>query len=263
MDNKAVILAGGKGSRLGPYTTVLPKPLLPIGDRAILDVVVRQLRGTGFTDLTCAVGHLAHLIQAVFGDGSDYGVSIRYHHESEPLGTAGPLATIAGLDDSFLLMNGDVLTTLDYRELFRAHKSEGNALTIATHRRVVKTEYGVLRTAGLDGRTERVVAYEEKPEIPYVVSMGVYVAEPSILEHIPRGERFDLPDVVLALIAAGAPVGSYPFDGFWLDIGRHEDYERAIVDYEQLQSVLLREPIVTAANLMPAEVRPTESSSTA
>jgi NDP-sugar pyrophosphorylase family protein len=258
MAKKAVILAGGKGSRLGPYTTVLPKPLLPIGDRAILDVVVRQLREHGFTDLVFAVGHLAHLIQAVFGDGSEHGVSIAYHHEDEPLGTAGPLATIEGLDETFLLMNGDVLTSLDYGELFAAHSREGNDLTIATHRRVIKTEYGVLRTADRDGRTEQVVAYDEKPEIPYVVSMGVYVAEPEILDHIPRGERFDLPQVVLALIESGASVGSYLFDGFWLDIGRHEDYERAIIEYEQLQSVLLREPVVTA-NSHPAPVQPSRT----
>jgi len=246
---KAVILAGGKGSRLGPYTTVLPKPLLPIGDRAILDVVVRQLREQGFTELVFAVGYLAHLIQAVFGDGSEHGVSISYHHEDKPLGTAGPLATIDGLDDTFLLMNGDVLTSLDYDELFRTHQREGNQLTIATHRRVIKTEYGVLHTADKGARTEQVVAYEEKPEIPYVVSMGVYVVEPEVLSHIPPDERFDLPQVVLSLIQAGAPVGSFLFDGFWLDIGRHEDYERAIIEYEQLQSVLLREPIVKATAL--------------
>lgn len=241
---KAVVLAGGKGSRLGPYTTVLPKPLLPIGDRAILDVVVRQLRGYEFTDLTFAVGYLAHLIQAVFGDGSEHGVSIRYHHEDEPLGTAGPLADMEGLDDTFLLMNGDVLTSLDYDDLFRTHKASGNALTIATHRRVVKTEYGVLETEPTGAGTDRVHAYVEKPEIPYVVSMGVYVAEPSVLRHIPDNERFDLPDVVQALLQAGEPVGSYLFEGFWLDIGRHEDYERAIVEYEQLKSVLLNEPAV-------------------
>jgi NDP-sugar pyrophosphorylase family protein len=241
---KAVVLAGGKGSRLGPYTTVLPKPLLPIGDRAILDVVVRQLRSYEFTDLTFAVGYLAHLIQAVFGDGSEHGVSIAYHHEDEPLGTAGPLADMEGLDDTFLLMNGDVLTTLDYDHLFRTHRESGNALTIATHRRVVKTEYGVLETEADDAAgTDRVRAYVEKPEIPYIVSMGVYVAEPKVLEYIPEGERFDLPDVVQALLKADEPVGSYLFEGFWLDIGRHDDYERAIVEYEQLKSLLLNEAV--------------------
>ncbi len=242
MAGKAVILAGGKGSRLGPYTTVLPKPLLPIGDRAILDVVVRQLEDNGFHDLTFAVGYLAHLIRAVFGDGSELGVSIDYHHEAEPLGTAGALATIDGLsDDTFLFMNGDVLTTIDYGELFDLHKESGNVLTIASHRRVVQTDYGVIHVDGKAGETRRVTAYEEKPEIPYVVSMGVYVAEPEILDYIPKDQHFDMPEVVVALIEAGQPVGSYLFEGFWLDIGRHDDYERAIVQYEELKSLLLHE----------------------
>ena len=238
---KAVVLAGGKGSRLGPYTTVLPKPLLPIGDRAILDVVVRQLKDSGFEDLTFAVGYLAHLIQAVFGDGSAHDVSIEYHMEDEPLGTAGALATVDGLDDTFLFMNGDVLTTLDYGELYEVHRESGNVLTIGSHRRVVQADYGVIHLDGTQGETRRVTTYEEKPEIPYVVSMGVYVAEPEILEFIPRDQHFDMPEVVLALIEAGRPVGSYLFDGFWLDIGRHEDYERAITQYDELKTLLLRE----------------------
>ena len=239
---KAVILAGGKGSRLAPYTTVLPKPLLPIGDRAILDVVVRQLQGHGFLDLTFAVGYLAHLIQAVFGDGAEHGVSIQYHREQTPLGTAGALSAIDGLDDTFLFMNGDVLTTLDYSKLYELHRRSGNVLTIASHRRVVPTDYGVIHTDGPTGDTQRVTAYDEKPEIPFLVSMGVYVAEPSILDYIPRDEHFDMPEVVLRLIEAGEPVGSYLYDGFWLDIGRHADYEQAIREYEGLLPALYRLP---------------------
>jgi NDP-mannose synthase len=236
---RAVILAGGKGSRLAPYTTVLPKPLMPIGDRAILDVVVRQLEAAGFRDLVIAVGHLAHLIRAVFGDGSSYGVAIRYHEEEEALGTAGPLASIDGLDETFLMMNGDVLTTLDYGELVRAHREAGNVLTIATHRRVVQADYGILHVDGTRGATDCVVAYEEKPELPYTVSMGVYVLEPDAVALVPPARRFDLPDLVLALLAAGQPVGSFLFDGYWLDIGRHDDYERAQSDYERMLSELL------------------------
>jgi len=241
MSKKAIILAGGKGSRLGPYTTVLPKPLLPIGDRAILDVVVHQLRSHGFTDLTFAVGYLAHLIQAVFADGAAHGVSIDYHMEREPLGTAGALATIEGLDDTFLAMNGDVLTTLDYRYLFEAHRNAGNLLTIATHRRVVRTEYGVIHLDGQVGETAAVTGYEEKPDIPYVVSMGIYVAEPAVLDYVDAGSFLDVPELVLRLLANGERVGSFLYNGYWLDIGRHEDYEKAIVEYEQLKQQLFGE----------------------
>jgi NDP-mannose synthase len=239
VSRKAIILAGGKGSRLGPYTTVLPKPLLPVGDRAILDVVVHQLRSYGFTDLTLAVGYLAHLIEAVFGDGSDHGVAIEYHLERQPLGTAGALGTIEGLDDTFLAMNGDVLTGLDYAHLFAAHRRAGNILTIATHRRVVRTDYGVLELDGRVGETSAVTGYEEKPEIPYTVSMGVYVAEPAMLDYVDAGSYLDVPDLVVRLLEEGQPVGSFLYDGYWLDIGRHEDYEKAIREYEQVKHQLL------------------------
>ena len=241
MAKRAVILAGGVGSRLAPYTTVLPKPLMPIGDRAILDVVVRQLRAHGFTDLVVAVGHLAHLIRAVFGDGSHHGVSITYHEEEEPLGTVGPLATIDGLDETFLVMNGDVLTTLDHLALYQAHVGARNVLTIATHRRVIHSEYGVIHLNGNGEQIDRVVGFEEKPEIPYIVSMGVYIMEPEVVQYIPRGERFDLPELVLALLAAGRPVGSYLFDGYWLDIGRHDDHLQALQDSETMLPRLLAE----------------------
>lgn len=237
--DRVVILAGGKGSRLAPYTTVLPKPLMPIGDRAILDVVVRQLAAAGFPRVTIAVGYLAHLIEAVFGNGSEHDVDIDYHRETEPLGTAGPFATIEGLDeDSFLALNGDLLTSLDYREFFETHRRSGNAMTIATHARVVRANYGVLEVGEGEGQILPVTGYREKPEIPYTVSMGVYALSPDALELVPKG-RFDIPDLVLALLDAGLPVGSYPFDGYWLDIGRQDDYEQALEDYETILPKLL------------------------
>jgi NDP-sugar pyrophosphorylase family protein len=239
MPKRAIVLAGGKGSRLGPYTTVLPKPLLPVGDRAILDVVVRQLRGYGFLDLTMAVGYLSHLVRAVMGDGSAHGVSIAYHEEGCPLGTVGPLGTIDGLDETFLMMNGDVLTTLDYDYLYELHRDAGNVLTVASHRRTVNIDYGVLHLGGEGGEIERIAGFEEKPELGYVVSMGVYVLEPRAIEYIQPGEYMDLPDLVLRLIEAGEPVGSHIFDGYWLDIGRHDDYERAILEYDELKPLLL------------------------
>src|SRR5215211_5759055 len=238
-DKQAVILAGGKGTRLAPYTTVLPKPLLPIGDEPILDVVIRQLSDHGFKQITLAVGYLAHLIEAVFRDGSHLGVELQYHRESHPLGTVGPLADMDHLPDTFLMMNGDVLTTLDYGELFDAHVSSGNALTVATHPRSVTSDYGVLDLDGHSGGTRRVVGFREKPTIDHSVSMGIYVVERRVCEHIPADEQFDLPDLVLKLLEAGEEVGAYPYDGFWLDIGRHEDYEQAIAQYEPLRSMFV------------------------
>jgi NDP-sugar pyrophosphorylase family protein len=239
---RAVVLAGGRGSRLAPYTAVLPKPLMPVGERAILEIVLRQLCAAGFDDVSLAVGHLSHLIHAVLGDGRSNGTSIRYHEEAEPLGTAGPLATIPDLGQTFLMLNGDVLTTLDFRALVAAHEEAGNVLTIATHRRTVKTDYGVLRTDGCRGDTDRVLEYDEKPELHYTVSMGVYVLEREAVEQVPRGRYYDLPDLVIALLQAGAPVGSYPYDGYWLDIGREDDYRVAQADAERLVPELLRAP---------------------
>ena len=236
---RAVILAGGKGSRLSPYTTVIPKPLLPLNDRPILDVVVQQLQSAGFDHLTLAVGHLAHLIRAVMGDGSRLSVTIDYHEEEEPLGTVGPLATIEGLSESFLVMNGDILTALDYARLLEVHREAGNALTIASHRRVVPTDYGVLHVDGTAGATQRVVDFEEKPEHHYTVSMGVYAMEPRVLDQIERGKAMDLPDLVLALVRAGEQVGAFPYDGYWLDIGRHDDYGRAVEEFERMKPELL------------------------
>jgi NDP-sugar pyrophosphorylase family protein len=250
MTRRAVILAGGKGSRLAPYTTVLPKPLLPIGDRAILDIVVHQLREADFTNITLAVGYLAHLVRAVMGDGTRHGIEIEYREEDQPLGTVGPLASIEGLDDSFLVMNGDVLTTLDYGELLDIHRAAGNVLTVASHRRTVRTEYGVLHLGGQNGDTNAIVGYEEKPEIPYIVSMGIYAMEPEALNYIKPGERLDLPDLVLRLLEDGKQVGTHLFDGYWLDIGRHEDYERAMHEYHNIREELRAEPP------KPAKLRP-------
>ena len=201
-----MILAGGKGSRLGPYTTVLPKPLLPVGERAILDVVVHQLRDCGFGDITLAVGYLAHLVRAVMGDGSRHGVHIGYSEETEPLGTVGPLAEIDDLDDTFLVMNGDVLTALDYGHLMDVHRDTGNVLTIASHRRVVRTEYGVLHFSNQNGNMLNVSGFEEKPEIPYVVSMGVYVLEPA-RARLHRAGRVPRPSRPRAAAARRGPPG--------------------------------------------------------
>jgi NDP-mannose synthase len=224
-DVQAVIMAGGRGTRLAPYTTVLPKPLMPVGDKSILEIVVEQLEEHGIVDINFCVGYLAHLIQAVFESRENGHVSITYVHESNPLGTAAPLRLVDGLDSTFLVMNGDVLTLLDYGDLIRYHREAGNAMTIATAERAVKIDYGILH---LDGSEQRIRAFEEKPEIVSLVSMGVYVMEPSVIEHIPEQRYFDFPDLVQALLAAGEPIGAYTHEGLWFDIGRQEDYERAV-----------------------------------
>jgi NDP-sugar pyrophosphorylase family protein len=245
---QAVILAGGKGTRLAPYTTVLPKPLLPIGNRAILEVVVEQLAAARFTDLTFAVGYLPHLIEAVFRDGRGRGVDISYHRESSPTGTAGVLADLRHLDEPFLMMNGDVLTSLDYRELYDAHCDSGNALTVATHRRTIRSDYGVLHLDGELSGTRRVVGWQEKPEHSEMVSMGVYIVDPSVCDHVEDGVPIDLPDVVKRLLDAGEQVGSYEYDGLWLDIGRHDDYELAVSEYEKLVSAPVPHPVADLAS---------------
>jgi NDP-sugar pyrophosphorylase family protein len=223
-DVQAVILAGGRGTRLAPYTSVLPKPLMPIGDQSILEVVVGQLEDAGIVNVNFCVGYLAHLIQAVFDSRENGHVDITYVREKEALGTAGPLRLVEGLDSTFIVMNGDVLTTIDYEELVRFHREQGNAVTIATRERSIKIDYGLLH---LD-EDSRVREYEEKPTISSRVSMGIYVMEPEVIELVPEGEYFDFPDLVRVLLDAGEPVGAYDHTGLWFDIGRQEDYESAI-----------------------------------
>lgn len=232
---KAVILAGGKGRRLAPYTTILPKPLMPIGNVPILEVVIRQLKNAGFDEITMAVGHLAELLMAYFGDGQKWGVRIDYSREAEPLGTAGPLSLVKGLDEPFLVMNGDLLTTLDFGSLWKYHHQRSAIATLATFQRSVQISLGVIET---DERN-RVQGYIEKPTYHYKVSTGIYVFEPSVLEHIPYNTRMDLPDLIVQLLAAGQIVTSYPFSGTWLDIGRPDDYERAVAEFEQHRSAFL------------------------
>jgi NDP-sugar pyrophosphorylase family protein len=225
---KAIILAGGKGTRLAPYTTVLPKPLMPIDDVPILEIVIRQLAHHGFTDLTLAVGYLAELLMAYCGDGSKFGLNISYSREETPLGTAGPIALVPNLTEPFLVMNGDLLTTLPYRDMWRYHRQQEAIATLATYQRQVKIDLGVIETDG----NRRVTGYIEKPTYHYTVSTGVYIFEPEILTYIEPGRRLDLPELVLRLLAQGKKVSSYPFDGRWLDIGRYDDYQEAVQIFE-------------------------------
>lgn len=224
---QALILAGGKGTRLKPFTNAIPKPLVPVGDLPILEIVLRQLHRHGVKRVILAVNHLARLIEAFFGDGSRLGLSIVYSLEETPLGTAGPMRLITDLDDDFLVMNGDLLTTLDYADLFRTHKTSGAVATIATFNKEVKIDLGVLEIK--DGQF---VDYIEKPTYDFTVSVGIYALNRRVLDYIPAGEKFDMPDLILALHRAGEKILCYSGDYDWLDIGRLDDYEQAVTAFE-------------------------------
>jgi NDP-mannose synthase len=222
---RAIIFAGGRGTRLAPYTSVLPKPLMPIGERSILELVINQLADCGIENVTLCVGYLSHLIEAVIGDGATHGVDIQYVREEEALGTAAPLRLVDGLDETFIAMNGDVLTTLDYAELLGHHRESGSIVTIATRERPIQIDYGVLHVRA---NGNEVYKYIEKPQSTSTVSMGIYVLEPEALAYIPPEGYFDFPDLVQALLRAREPVGALRFDGLWFDIGRRDDYEQAV-----------------------------------
>jgi NDP-sugar pyrophosphorylase family protein len=236
---RAVILAGGEGTRLRPYTTVLPKPLMPIGDRPVLDIVVRQLKFHGFDRITIATGYLAELIEAFFRDGEAYGIPIDYYRERTPLGTVGALSLIEDLaSQDILVMNGDVLTDIDYGALLARHSDGDAAATIATKVRHIQVSLGVLRFGDVEDPT-RLTGYDEKPAIDYTASMGVYCFAPRALTHIAPGEHLDFPDLILRLIAAGEVVRAWPSEDYWLDIGRHDDYEQAQEEFESVRDRLI------------------------
>jgi NDP-sugar pyrophosphorylase family protein len=210
---------------------------MPIGDMPILEVLIRQMKRHGIEEIILTVGHLSELLRTFFQDGSRFGVRIEYSYEEEPLGTAGPLAMVDGLNDTFLVTNGDVLTTLDLGDLIEYHLQEGATATIAMHSRKVQIDLGVIK---FNGRNE-VIDYVEKPSMDYEVSMGIYVFEPKALEYIPQASYMDFPDLVLKLLEHGQRVVGFPFDGYWQDLGRQDDYLQATAEFEQMRSQFLGE----------------------
>jgi NDP-sugar pyrophosphorylase family protein len=205
----------------------IPKPLLPLGDAPILEVVLRQLAAEGFSRVVLTLGHMAPLFSASFGDGSRFGLRLDYCVEPEPLGTAGPLRLVDDLEDDFLVMNGDLLTTLSYHDLVAVHRRRRAWGTIALHQREVKIDYGVVRTTPAGGLHE----YVEKPTISYEVSMGINVLSRRCLDYVPASGRFDMPELMLAMCRAGRPVMCHKTDCYWQDIGRFDDYQAASADY--------------------------------
>lgn len=234
---KAVIQAGGKGTRLRPYTLVLPKPLVPVGGYPVIEILLKWLRRNGIAEGCITLGYLGSLIRAVCGDGEKFGMPIRYVQEEEPLNTVGALHLLGRsvLNETFLSLNGDVITDLNLREMIRFHKAHGGLLTVATASKPVSVDLGVLELDGNNVTT----GFREKPTLTYDVSMGVYCMEPGILDIIPEKVAFGFDDLMHAMLDKGLPVHAYRHQGMWMDIGRPEDYLRAQEVFEQNQAAIL------------------------
>jgi len=237
MSRRAVILAGGKGSRLRPYTIVFPKPLMPIGEYPILEVVIRQLARHGFDHITLAVNHHAELIKAFCGDGSKWQVRVDYSLEDRPLGTMGPLRLISDLPEYFLVMNGDILTDLNYAEFFLDHAAHDRLFTVSSHRREHQIDYGVLET---DVKGE-LRGFHEKPTSTYEVSMGIYMVSRAAVKYVPDAVLYGFDDLMRDLLRARETVTVKTFDGYWLDIGRPDDYMQAIEEFQALKNRFIDE----------------------
>lgn len=232
---RAVILAGGKGTRLRPYTTLIPKPLVPLGGRySILEIIILQLKKSGFTQITLAVNHLSHLIMSYFGDGARLGVNIDYSLEDGELSTIGPLTLIQDLPDTFLVMNGDILCDLDYRAFFESHVAARSLISVSAFQRHVKVDFGVLRYDA----SSRLESFQEKPEYDFDVSMGIYCINRSVIEALPRGRKYGFDNLMIDSLAADRRVDIRPFAGYWLDIGRPDDYEYADANFDDLAARL-------------------------
>jgi len=247
MSKRAVILAGGIGSRLRPYTVVLPKPLMPIGEFPILEVVIRQLIHYGFDHITLAVNHQAEIIQSYFNSGSKWGITIDYSLEKKSLGTMGPLRLIDDLPDNFLVMNGDVLTDFNYEKFYREHLSGEQIFSIASSLRMQQSEFGVL---DVDSK-RNLYGFREKPMVHYEVSMGIYMLSKEVLQFIPHDQFFGFDELMLQFLELQEQVKVVPHEGYWLDIGRPDDYMKAIDIFEEQQDLFLKKNYVESPALRP------------
>ena len=232
---RALILAGGKGTRLLPYTAVLPKPLMPVGDTPILEIIIRQLKKYDISEIILSVGHMAGLIETFFGDGKRFGVTITYSMETEPLGTAGPIALIPDFTSTLLVMNGDVLTSMNYRNLIEYHKENKAEMTVGMSTQSYQNPLGYVEH---DERNV-ITNYVEKPVYQHDVSMGIYVMEPKILRYIEKGKHMDIPELVNILIAHKQKVVGYHCNDYWLDMGKHDNYNKVNEDFNNNRSLFL------------------------
>jgi NDP-sugar pyrophosphorylase family protein len=228
---RAVILAGGKGTRLRPFTTLIPKPLVPLGGRySILEIVLMQLAKAGFTHVTLAVNHLSNLVMAYFGDGSRWNIRIDYSLEERPLSTIGPLTLIRDLPEDFLVMNGDILCDLDFAAFFREHVASGTEVSVSAFRRDVKIDFGVLQY----DEAGALRSFVEKPTYSFDVSMGIYCIKRRVIERMAAGEPYGFDNLMLDGLEGGSQIRVRPFAGYWLDIGRPDDYAHADENFDEL-----------------------------
>lgn len=232
---RAIILAGGKGTRLRPYTTLIPKPLVPLGGKySILEIIIMQLAKNGFNHITLAVNHLSNLIMAYFGDGSRLGVKIDYSLEEGELSTIGPLTLIEDLPENFLVMNGDILCDLNYKSFFEEHVSENNQISVSSYRREVKIDFGVLRYDANGHLNE----FQEKPQYDFDVSMGIYCINRKVIDALPKASKYGFDNLMVDGLASKKRINIIPFSGYWLDIGRPDDYQYADEHFDQLVAKL-------------------------
>lgn len=241
---KAILLAGGKGSRLYPYSALLPKPLMPLGDMPVLELLLRQLTAAGVDEVFLAVNHLRQLIEAFFGDGSRFGARIRYSIEDKPLGTAGPMSLVLDqLGEEFVLANGDLLTSFDVARMIEDHRASRADVTIGVYERELKSDFGLIEVDA----DMRLLAYREKPVHRQLVSMGIYVVRAaSVREFLTRGEYLDMPALVQLMAKSGREVRCHGQQCLWLDIGRPEDFALAQRMVEEDPGVFLRSEAASA-----------------
>jgi NDP-mannose synthase len=233
-ERRAVLLAGGYGKRLAPFTIVIPKPIVPIGTTPIVEIVLRQLAAYGFTRVTIALGHMSDLVRAVVSNGTKFGISVDFTREEKPLGTMGPLHLIPDLPDNFLVMNSDLLTDLNFNDFWKYHVRSSGLATIGTYVKETKLELGILETDG-----DKVKGFSEKPTLRNKVSMGIYIFRRDILNYVPKDAYFGFDHLMNALISRNCEINSYLFGGRWLDIGIPSDYEKAQEEFQKNQRIYI------------------------